>query len=188
MILQSPSFLQSLFLLCTIVGLANAASKPNIVLIIADDQDVRTGTLDYMPKLQAAIAQQGMTFDRFYAPVSQCCPSRVSLLTAQYAHNHNVTYVEPPEGGTCTFFDCLVQRAPDVRIGYGVFVKKGHNEAYLPVFLQEAGYATYYVGKLVSTTLIHPPPIRIYSFVLPSLDELYASTQPNRQSGEGMDR
>lgn len=111
MLLRPTSCFQFFLFLYTIVSLANAATKPNIVLIIADDQDVRTGTLDYMPKLQAAIAQQGITFDRFYAPVSQCCPSRVSLLTAQYAHNHNVTYVEPPEGGTCTFFGCPLQRA-----------------------------------------------------------------------------
>lgn len=74
-------------------------SKPNIVFIITDDQDVRTGTLDFMPKLHSNIAEQGLTFTHFYAPVSLCCPSRVSLLRAQYAHNHNVTYVSAPYGG-----------------------------------------------------------------------------------------
>lgn len=74
-------------------------SKPNIIFIITDDQDVRTGTLDYMPKLHASIAEQGVTSEHFYAPVSLCCPSRVSLLKGQYAHNHNVTYVSTPYGG-----------------------------------------------------------------------------------------
>lgn len=74
-------------------------AKPNIIFIITDDQDVRTGTLDYMPKLHTHIAEQGVTFTHFYAPVSLCCPSRVSLLRAQYAHNHNVTYVSGPFGG-----------------------------------------------------------------------------------------
>jgi N-acetylglucosamine-6-sulfatase len=32
--------------------------------------------------------------------------------------------------------------------GYNKFVKQGLNDNYLPVWLQEAGYATYYVGKL----------------------------------------
>jgi arylsulfatase A-like enzyme len=32
--------------------------------------------------------------------------------------------------------------------GYPKFVKQGFNEAYLPVWLQEAGYNTYYTGKL----------------------------------------
>ncbi|RMZ77146.1 hypothetical protein DV737_g4488, partial [Chaetothyriales sp. CBS 132003] len=32
--------------------------------------------------------------------------------------------------------------------GYPKFISQGFNEAYLPVWLQEAGYETYYVGKL----------------------------------------
>ncbi|KAK7041414.1 hypothetical protein VNI00_009280 [Paramarasmius palmivorus] len=107
-------------------------ARPNIILIITDDQDVRTGTMDYMPKTQKAIAEQGTSYERFYAPVSLCCPSRVSLLRAQYAHNHNITYVGGPYGG------------------YHLFCEKGQNDAYLPVFLQEAGYNTYYTGKLMN--------------------------------------
>lgn len=95
----------SFFLICLILFSLHTyaasldPSKPNIILIITDDQDVRTGTLDYMPKLHASIAEQGVTFTHFYAPVSLCCPSRVSLLKGQYAHNHNVTYVSTPYGG-----------------------------------------------------------------------------------------
>ncbi|KAJ8081538.1 hypothetical protein PM082_007383 [Marasmius tenuissimus] len=113
-------------------ALASTGSQPNIILIITDDQDVRTGTIDYMPKLRSAVAEQGTTYERFYAPVSLCCPSRVSLLRAQYAHNHNVTFVSGDFGG------------------YHLFHEKGHNDAYLPVFLQGAGYGTYYTGKLMN--------------------------------------
>lgn len=97
----------SRFLICLVLFSLHAyaasldPSKPNIILVITDDQDVRTGTLDYMPKLHASIAEQGVTFTHFYAPVSLCCPSRVSLLKGQYAHNHNVTYVSTPYGGKC---------------------------------------------------------------------------------------
>ncbi|THU90363.1 arylsulfatase precursor [Dendrothele bispora CBS 962.96] len=97
-----------------------------------NDQDAAIATADIMPKLHQQIAQKGMSFERFYAPVSLCCPSRVSLLTGQYAHNHNVTYVDGPYGG------------------YHTFCEKGYNEKYLPLFLQNAGYATYYTGKLMN--------------------------------------
>lgn len=33
--------------------------------------------------------------------------------------------------------------------GWSVFCDMGHNSEYLPIFLQEAGYGTYYTGKLV---------------------------------------
>ncbi|EFQ94320.1 hypothetical protein PTT_08067 [Pyrenophora teres f. teres 0-1] len=44
--------------------------------------------------------------------------------------------------------------------GYPRFVELGHNDAYLPVWLQEAGYNTYYTGKLMnghSTTTYNKP-------------------------------
>ncbi|KAF9262348.1 alkaline phosphatase-like protein [Marasmius fiardii PR-910] len=120
-----------LLLFCTAIA-GVFCRKPNIILIITDDQDVRTGTLDFMPRLRSNIAEKGTTYERFYAPVSLCCPSRVSLLRAQYAHNHNITYVSGDFGG------------------YHLFCEKGHNEEYLPVYLQQAGYGTYYTGKLMN--------------------------------------
>ncbi|KIY46643.1 sulfatase [Fistulina hepatica ATCC 64428] len=107
-------------------------SKPNIVLIITDDQDSRYNSIDYMPKLQSYLADKGTNFDKFYAPMSLCCPSRVSLLRAQHSHNHNVTYTGLPWGG------------------YVVFCEKGYNGYSLPSFLQAAGYSTYYTGKLMN--------------------------------------
>ncbi|EFQ31015.1 sulfatase [Colletotrichum graminicola] len=62
--------------------------------------------------------------------VKICCPSRVSLLTGQAAHTTNVTNIVRPHGG------------------YPKFVSQGYNDKYLPVWLQDAGYNTYYTGKL----------------------------------------
>ncbi|EEB94262.1 hypothetical protein MPER_06947, partial [Moniliophthora perniciosa FA553] len=121
--------------------------KPNIILIITDDQDVRTGTLEYMPKIRRTLGEQGTTFERFYAPVSLCCPSRVSLLKAQYAHNHNITYVSGEFGGMFRIYDGNTSSSST---GYHLFCEKGYNDAYLPVFLQGAGYNTYYTGKLMN--------------------------------------
>ena len=41
-----------------------------------------------MPNTLDLIAKQGMTFNRYYVSYPLCCPSRVSLLTGRYAHNH----------------------------------------------------------------------------------------------------
>ncbi|KAI1497232.1 arylsulfatase [Biscogniauxia marginata] len=46
------------------------------------------------------------------------------------AHNTNVTYINPPCGR------------------YPKFVSQGLNEKYRPVWLQDAGYSTYYIGEL----------------------------------------
>ncbi len=62
--------------------------RPNIVLIISDDQ--RFDTMDYMPRTKERLFDQGITFSRAYVTTPWCCPSRASLFTGQYAHTHGV--------------------------------------------------------------------------------------------------
>ncbi len=52
-----------------------------------------------MPNTLDLIAKRGMTFNRYYVPYPLCCPSRVSLLTGRYAHNHGVKGNVQPNGG-----------------------------------------------------------------------------------------
>lgn len=65
-----------------------SGSRPNILLIITDDQ--RFGTMEFMPQTQARIFEEGVTFSQAYITTPLCCPSRSSILTGMYAHNHYV--------------------------------------------------------------------------------------------------
>ncbi len=119
----------------------SAAQKPSFVVIQIDD-----ATLDQlyatfspggipiqaMPNTLALIAGRGVTFNRYYVPYPLCCPSRVSLLTGRYAHNHNVRGNVPPNGGFTGF---------KARQAYG------HNVA---PWLQAAGYRTVHIGKFLN--------------------------------------
>ncbi len=60
-----------------------AGGKPNIVLVLTDD--MRADDVQYMPKLKALIADQGMTFSDFFVTDSLCCPSRSSIQRGEYA-------------------------------------------------------------------------------------------------------
>ncbi|KAL2787552.1 Arylsulphatase [Aspergillus keveii] len=106
--------------------------QPNFVFIITDDQDLHLNSLDYMPNVQRLIADEGTVFEKHFCTIAVCCPSRVSLMTGKLAHNTNVTDVTPPYGG------------------YPKFIQEGHNDNYLPVWLQQAGYNTYYTGKFLN--------------------------------------
>lgn len=123
---------------------AAGARKPNIILIreptrlrclstpltaVTDDQDVSTMERRFLPQTFSTLVDHGLSLTNFFTPVSVCCPSRVSLLRTQHAHNHNVTFVSAPWGGWDVFND----------LGY-----VGHT---LPDFLQRAGYDTFYTGK-----------------------------------------
>lgn len=73
-----------------------ATAKPNIVLIMSDDQDRLLNSLDYMPIVQREMVAKGTYFFNHFATVSNCCPSRASLLRGQMAHNNNITHVRAP--------------------------------------------------------------------------------------------
>jgi arylsulfatase A-like enzyme len=80
-----------LLLLC---GGAQAAEKPNIVLIFADDlgwRDTGFSGSDYYetPNLDR-LAKQGMVFTQAYAAAGNCAPSRACLLSGQYTPRHSV--------------------------------------------------------------------------------------------------
>ncbi|KAK6814360.1 hypothetical protein RU639_009474 [Aspergillus parasiticus] len=104
--------------------------RPNIVFILVDDQDLQMDSLSYTPHTNHYIKDQGVFYKNHFVTTALCCPSRVSLWTGKQAHNTNVTEIYPPYGG------------------YPKFVSEGHNENWLPLWLQDAGYNTYYTGKL----------------------------------------
>jgi len=62
--------------------------RPNFLIIVTDDQ--RFDTMEYMPNTQQLIFDQGATFSSGYITTPFCCPSRASILTGLYAHNHYV--------------------------------------------------------------------------------------------------
>ncbi|KAE8450080.1 hypothetical protein EG329_006861 [Mollisiaceae sp. DMI_Dod_QoI] len=104
--------------------------RPNIVVILTDDQDLHMDSISYMPLLKKHVIDQGTFYKSHYCTTAICCPSRVTLWTGRNAHNTNVTDVFPPYGG------------------YPKFVSQGWNENWLPLWLQDAGYSTFYTGKL----------------------------------------
>ena len=106
-----------------------ASAAPNIVVIMTDDQE--TSSLAYMPKLNALIAEQGITFTNSFVNLPLCAPSRASFLTGQAAHNHGIRANNPLDGG-----------------GWDAFKDKEANA--LPVWLQSAGYETALIGKYLN--------------------------------------
>ncbi|PIK58794.1 putative N-acetylglucosamine-6-sulfatase [Apostichopus japonicus] len=63
--------------------------KPNIIFILTDDQDVTMNGITPMKQTQKLIGDAGMTFTNMFASTPICCPSRSSILTGNYIHNHN---------------------------------------------------------------------------------------------------
>lgn len=68
-------------------GGARPPPRPNIVLIVTDDQD--PASLAHMPRTIELIADQGVTFSNAFVASPLCVPSRISILRGQYFSSHN---------------------------------------------------------------------------------------------------
>jgi N-acetylglucosamine-6-sulfatase len=113
-------------LLALLVAAAPAAARPNVVVLMTDDQT--QASLPYMSQVNGLLRAQGTTFEQSFSSFPLCCPSRSTHLTGQYAHNHGVLHNAGPFGG------------------YAVFE---HTNS-LPVWLQQAGYRTMHVGRYLN--------------------------------------
>lgn len=72
--------------------------RPNIVVVLTDDQDLHMDSVDYMPLLKKNVIDHGTFYKRHFCSTAICCPSRATLWTGRNAHNTNVTDVFPPYG------------------------------------------------------------------------------------------
>ena len=104
--------------------------RPNIVFLLTDDLDVPE--VAYMPHVRQLLADEGVTFRRFYVSVSLCCPSRASILRGQYSHN---TGVESNGGGNG---------------GFETAYQLGIEKSTVGTWLHSAGYRTAYIGKYLN--------------------------------------
>src|SRR5215207_7043791 len=105
--------------------------RPNILFIQTDDLD--RGVFEKaMPKTHTLIANEGVTFENAFFSTPLCCPSRSSIFRGQYPHNTGVYHNSPPNGGFDTFY------------------KNGLHEYTYGTALDEAGYWTAYIGKVLN--------------------------------------
>ncbi|HET7482656.1 MAG TPA: sulfatase-like hydrolase/transferase, partial [Actinomycetota bacterium] len=65
------------------------APLPNVLIIVTDDQRA-AGTLGVMDATRATFETHGARFTDAYATTPLCCPSRASIFTGRYAHNHQL--------------------------------------------------------------------------------------------------
>ena len=98
-------------------------SKPNVIVVMADDLD--THTVDILPRLRSLLHERGTEFTNMIAADPVCCPDRASFLRGQYVHNHGLT-----SAGR-----------------YRAWASAGNEDSTLATWMQAAGYRTALVGK-----------------------------------------
>jgi arylsulfatase A-like enzyme len=109
---------------------STTTNRANIIFILADDLDFDSALR--MPNLHSLLIEQGTSFDNSFISYPLCCPSRSTMLTGLYAHNHDVNGNKPPDGG------------------FLKFRSEGHEEDTIATHLQEGGYRTAFFGKYLN--------------------------------------
>ena len=70
-------------------ALGGDPERPNVLVIMTDDQRDQ-GTMSVLPAVRRLFGEGGVNYRNAYATTPLCCPSRASIFTGQYAHNHGV--------------------------------------------------------------------------------------------------
>jgi arylsulfatase A-like enzyme len=109
---------------------AGQRGRPNVLVIVTDD--ARAETLEVLPKTKRWIAKAGVTYTNGFATTPSCCPSRASIFSGRYVHNHGV----------------LRQQLAD----------RLDQTTTLASELEDAGYATAMAGKFLNRWPLERPP------------------------------
>ena len=122
---QSVQKLAWLLLANLLLASTVSAAKPlNILFVLCDDHRFDCLGAAGHPFLETphldSMASDGAMLTHAYVTTSLCSPSRASILTGQYAHNHRVVDNYHPVNPKLVFF---------------------------PQHLQKAGYQTAFIGK-----------------------------------------
>jgi uncharacterized sulfatase len=112
----------------------NVVERPNVVMIVGDDQ--HWGDFGFMghPAIQTPrldrLAAESLVYPNAYVPTSLCRASLATILTGHYAHQHKICCNDPPDG---------VDRSAMLP-----FLK---NSPTIPRLLQSRGYRSLQTGK-----------------------------------------
>lgn len=142
-------------------------ARPNIVLIISDDQHYRDfgfmgSTLAKTPNIDR-LARGGTVFPNGYSTASTCRPALASLLTGLYPHQWNARV------------DGLLKTGKISDDQFAVV-----DFATLPRVLSQAGYATFQAGKLFEGTF------EMSGFAEGMTDKLGSNEAKRHPGGKGL--
>lgn len=140
---MKSSLLPALILLACLCCDADAADKPNIIVIMSDDvgySDIGCyGGEIHTPNLDA-LASGGVRFTQFYN-TARCCPTRASLLTGLYAHQAGIGHMVDDWS---------------TKVGEAYAGDLSKRAVTLAEALRTAGYSTYMTGKWHVTKVTKP--------------------------------
>ncbi len=128
---------------------APASDRPNVILIISDDQAWTDFGFMGHPVIQTPsldrLAQESATYLRGYVPTALCRPSLATMITGLYPHQHRITGNDPsPPQGVA---GAALPKDPAFRQQRAQLIRNIDRVATIPKLLAEHGYLSHQSGK-----------------------------------------
>ena len=148
-----------------------AAEKPNIVLLLTDDQDLLLGGMSPMSRTLAFLSD-GAYLKNFFVNTPVCCPSRSTLISGRFPHN--ILYNESAKGHSPPA--CMHMNASS----------SDFEEKSIAMYVKKLGYRTGQFGKY-----LNPPGVESYckasgAAPMPGFDRWFTMCNDNRYYGNKM--
>ncbi len=134
------------------LGSDQEAQRPNIVVIMTDDQDLLLESMEYMPLVEKLLTRKGTTFSTAIVSLPLCCPARAMALRGEYPHNNGIMTNLWPTGGFAKAYATGLERDT------------------VATALQSAGYRTALIGKYLNGYPLKDQP----TYIPPGWDRWWA--------------
>jgi arylsulfatase A-like enzyme len=129
----------------------SVTTRPNIVVVLTDDQRWDTILPETMPNTYSLLYDNSIRFNNAIAAVPLCCPSRTTIFTGLYCFNHQIYDNTYNTGG-----------------GAKKFMEIGGDTSTIATWLASVGYRTGLFGKYLNDYGTIAP------YIPPGWDEWYA--------------
>ncbi len=171
--------------------LRSSAKQRNIIFVLTDDQ--RYDELGFLnPVLETPnmdmLANEGSFFKNAFVTTSLCSPSRASILTGQYMHNHGVIDNNRPPKPGLRYFPQYLQGVGYETAFFGKWHMGGHHDDPQPGFdhwVSFAGQGEYYPvvrdGK-INTLNVNGNRVPQKGYITDELTDYTLEWLQNRQS------
>jgi arylsulfatase A-like enzyme len=113
-------------------------TRPNVLLVITDDQTKGTVSARVMPNVTRYLVAGGRQFPNFFISDPLCCPSRAAIMSGRYNHNNGVIWNGPlpPAWDMEATMQCYLHRAGYLTWISGKFLNGWHYDAEPPCWDQ----------------------------------------------------
>ncbi|XP_071099650.1 N-acetylglucosamine-6-sulfatase-like [Haliotis cracherodii] len=112
--------------------------SPNIVFVLTDDQDVALGGQTPMVKTKKLVGDQGIIFNNMFVTSPLCCPSRSSIFTGKFVHNHGAQNNSISGGCSSTKWQTTQETTA------------------FPTHFSQQGYTSFFAGKYLNAYGLKP--------------------------------